>query len=379
MTMRRAFTLIEASIAVALGMVVAITLFAGLRVSLGCVSAADRMAVQNQLIAAAMLRLSDELDDWRSYDDPDDATAQPLRVGLDYAGRGKPFSSFREVWRNAGLQHAWSDDDHAWSAAEGRSWWRGCMGERGGSGTEWRTKPPRFGYYGISGASVRAGVTPSYIGYGTPPQPTQDSGAWLYDQQKGLYLALGFYGMADYLPNNSIFGWYEDPIEPPRKHPIPTAGGIPSYYLNNGGHGQEYNRVGAALRSPQSIYQATYNGIFAITAGNAVGASADLDTTIRFNRFAWGTWEGGSDDGIRLDMIDLFRRCEARPTMLALRPAHWPEVSARLMRTMHKAYFTNLCSVAWTDPITGASSTLRFTGFGTTLRGARRQRGLDAP
>ena len=110
-----------------------------------------------------------------------------------------------------------------------------------------------------------------------------------------------------------------------------------------------------------------------------IEATADLTQLVNRNRYAWITWEGLDPAGLQADVRDVFRKAESRSTLVPVGPTHWPMVTARLLRSVHKAYFTNLCTVAWVDPLTGESSELRFTGFGTTLRGARRSRGLDAP
>jgi hypothetical protein len=384
--MRHAFTLIEALIAIALGTIVSGMLFAGIRLAASCVTTADRLAVQNQLITSAMLQLSDELDSWEAFDDPADPAKQPFRTGLDGAGRGMPFCKFSDVWPASGIVNAWGDDPATWSPAEPASWWRGCMAER--CEGDFRNRQPRFGWYGISGASVPSGVTPTYGGYGAPPQPTSDSSEWAYDQQKGLYHALGFYVMADYLPANAIFAWYEDTAIPPQPNPWPTTSGIPCYFLIGGSSwpAQAYNRNAGATPTPQSVYQATYNGIFALVPRVAATPTVGLDEIINRNRYAWTTWEAWFNldglsqmDFLRKEVADLMSRCEARSEITPIRPAHWPSVTARVVRTLHKAYFTNLCTIAWISPQTGETSELRYSGFGTTLRGARIQRGLDAP
>ncbi|HYE07568.1 MAG TPA: prepilin-type N-terminal cleavage/methylation domain-containing protein [Planctomycetota bacterium] len=346
----RAFTLLELMIAIAIGAVIAGMVIAAARMASDCVTAGNRLAIENQLIGAGVLAACDEIDSWKAYDDPDGG--QPLRAMS--GPRGLPFTPLAQTWAAAGVAAAWDGGESAWSMHNPRAWWRGCMAERAGS-------DPVNGFYGVSGASVPIGEpAPTYARYGTPPQPPPVlSGAWQHDMVRGLEPALGMYGLIDYLPANAIYGYYGAP------NAWTTEGGVPHWMT-----------VGA-LPAPQALYPATYNDVFSIVPRNpaaGTGGPADIATTVRAR---WQTWEGGGS--LAANVRDLIDRNEHRDVLMPIAPAHWPRVSARIVRTIHKAYFTNACTVAWTSPLTGATSELRFTGFGTTLRGARQSRGLDGP
>ncbi len=355
----RAFTLVELMIAIALGAVIAGMVVAAARMAADCVAAGNRLAVENQLIGAGVLTLCDELDSWQAYDDPDGA--QPMRAAAS-DGRGLPFTPLAPSWSTARVVNPWDGGEMAWSAHNPRAWWRGCMAERAGG-------DPLAGFFGISGASIPLGdPAAAYAGYGTPTTaPPALSGAWQHDMARGLCDGLGFYGMIDYLPANAIFGWYTAPDGGT------TPGGVPHWLISGSG----FIKSAGALPAPQSIYNATYSDVFSIVPRNPRFAPGNADQVANAVRDCWVTWEGGGS--LAVNVLDLIDRNESRELLMPLAPTTWPRVEARIHRTIHKAYFTNACTVVWTSPVTGATAELRFTGFGTTLRGARQSRGLDLP
>jgi len=68
---RKAFTLIEVTIALGVGMFVVITAYAAIRSASQTIRAADRLALENRLLRAGFIYAMDELDYWSMYDDPD--------------------------------------------------------------------------------------------------------------------------------------------------------------------------------------------------------------------------------------------------------------------------------------------------------------------
>src|SRR5688500_7864805 len=78
-TRRSGFTLIELMVAIGIGSMIIYAAFVGLRASMQAVSACSRLGTENSLIRAGMMAAFDELDFWRSYDDPVDSTRQRLR------------------------------------------------------------------------------------------------------------------------------------------------------------------------------------------------------------------------------------------------------------------------------------------------------------
>jgi hypothetical protein len=70
-------------------------------------------------------------------------------------------------------------------------------------------------------------------------------------------------------------------------------------------------------------------------------------------------------------------RTSARTRLLEQKPEAWPEVSVSVARYLRLCRFSGQFKVSWSDPLSGEQAELRFTAMGTTLRGARRMRGLD--
>jgi hypothetical protein len=62
---------------------------------------------------------------------------------------------------------------------------------------------------------------------------------------------------------------------------------------------------------------------------------------------------------------------------LADLPTAWPDVRLGLRRTMHMGNITNYGWIRLVDPVTGVSEEVFMPVIGTTLRGARINRGLD--
>lgn len=66
-----------------------------------------------------------------------------------------------------------------------------------------------------------------------------------------------------------------------------------------------------------------------------------------------------------------------RGDFLPSRPANWPGLQVETRRYAVWSSYIDLCQIEVTSPITGESTRLSFWGVGTSLRGARQQRGLD--
>src|SRR5262245_39400014 len=113
--MRRAFTLIEMLIAVALGTVICYTVFAAFRMCSQTVTVANRIALENSLFRYAMLDALEDLDFWHSYDSLTDPSKRPLRSDNYYPATSPNSNPFREMW---------FDPDFRQDLP--RSWWRGA-------------------------------------------------------------------------------------------------------------------------------------------------------------------------------------------------------------------------------------------------------------
>jgi hypothetical protein len=66
-----------------------------------------------------------------------------------------------------------------------------------------------------------------------------------------------------------------------------------------------------------------------------------------------------------------------RGDYLPSRPVNWPGLQVETRRYAVWSSYIDLCQIEVTSPITGESTRLSFWGVGTSLRGARQQRGLD--
>lgn len=64
--------------------------------------------------------------------------------------------------------------------------------------------------------------------------------------------------------------------------------------------------------------------------------------------------------------------------LLPVKPIHWPGLRVETRRYVVWSSFIDLCQVEVRSPMSGETLRLSFWGVGTSLRGARQQRNLDA-
>lgn len=64
--------------------------------------------------------------------------------------------------------------------------------------------------------------------------------------------------------------------------------------------------------------------------------------------------------------------------VLLQKPNNWPTLHLISSRIMVYGAIVNLARVRWTNDVTGNTAELDFTGYSTTLQGARQQRRLPA-
>ncbi|HYE04130.1 MAG TPA: hypothetical protein VEL07_01305 [Planctomycetota bacterium] len=362
---RAAFTLIELILATAAGAVVIVAAAAALRVAAQTATTGERLATQNALIAAGLRGAFDELDFWTAYDDPLD----PARQGLRYATNavvapggmrrlGLPFAPFSATWPRVASAdpeavEGW-DDDAPWDAADPRAWWRGTMAERLDSDL-------RHGRYALFG-SCTSPMT--LAGYGVcAPAHT-----WLPRQMRGLKDALGFYGLCEYLPPNAIYSV----ITGEAADGATTPGGIAYEWVRPGGWLANGSGNCSNARGLESL---SFGSSFPMHPPQANPAWSGLDLLQTHRRHVL-TASWFTDTATLAAFVDT---TTARQEIMPLQPASWPKVEVAVTRSMMLRRFLALCRVRWSDPTTGDRAELAFCGFGSTLRGARRQRGLDAP
>ncbi|HYE05996.1 MAG TPA: prepilin-type N-terminal cleavage/methylation domain-containing protein [Planctomycetota bacterium] len=346
----RAYTLIELLIAVALGMVIMLAAVAAVRTAAGALTMANRIGAENALICAGFLAALDEIDDWRTYDDATPGSANLRLRDRDAArGYGLPFTPMRDGWPRDAVD-AWDGDAARWAVNHPDGRWRGNLAERIGTDL-------RFGRYAIF-ADVR---TPAMVGsqaYGAygPVQPR----TWLASQVRGLDHALGHYGLLEYLPPNQVLAWYD------------AAPGADEPTLQ-GGMSAQWATMNFWSDIPSFDPYASRSILPPAAATDGWSTAQLVDGHRRLYQTGWMTsWMPG-------DMSEFLRRSLASRPLLPLAPSAWPAVAIQVCRSARLYRFNTLCRVRWTSPITGESSDLAFSGFGTTLRGARQARGLDLP
>lgn len=373
-----AFTLIEVLIAVTMGIVLVYTATAAFRVAAQATTTANRMSLENAVLRAGYQIAHRDLDFWTNVDDPTIGRVG-LRAGA--SASGMPFTPFATSWPGAAISDAESavgfdPRDVAWSMGNPRMWWRGNMAEKNNSDL-------RFGRYSIvanrSGsltadklATVRSQTGVDGMGaavftdfsYGGPVQVPH---SWHYAQVSGLEKALGFYGLCDYMPSNAVYAYY-----------VPwdsgcNLGGMPKWLLDPGG---DFNNGDGGQQTPRGKYRNSYQTSYGIIDPRSTN---DLNELRKRHRRHYHLGYGSNlDPNTGESPQDGFNRISAIPDdHLAVRPQNWPGLNVSVQRFIKNTRFVNLARVTWTNPITGQTSELSFTGFGTTLRGARQQRNPD--
>ncbi len=349
---RSAYSLIEVLIAVALGGVIMVAAATAVRTATATLAMSNRIGSENALICAGFLAALGEVDGWRAYDDDRAGVAQGLRLrDRDQArGYGLPFTPLRDGWPTDAAD-AWDGDPARWAANRQDTWWRGNLAER--SGTDLR-----FGRYAIF-ADVRTPATVASSTYGTYGAVLPRT--WLANQVRGLDHALGYYGLLEYLPANQVLAWYDSAPGPDE----PTLAG---------GMGRAWPLANSWSDIPSFDPYASR----AIVPPNRTTDGWSAARLVDAHRMLYQTgWMSNFTPG---DMSDFLDRSRSTTTpLLALAPSAWPAVTIEICRSVRLYRFNTLCRVRWTSPITGATSDLAFSAFGTTLRGARQARGLDLP
>ena len=317
MPRRAAFTLIELMIALALSMVVVYTAFAALRVATQTITVCNRMSVENGLMRTGFFAVIDDLDHWTSYDDPSPSAPHPLRA------TGMPFAPL--VY------------DADFRVSEPKNWWRD------------------FGY---SSNSKRWG-SHELMARTDHPDATR---AWLPRQQELINQTIGHYGMVDYLPGNTIFSYFgangQVPEEFVRTDQPMGAVPDPRAYTN-------LHPGGTAENTPKDIWSLTHHTAYCITTSEFYRNKGY--NRFRFHQTAPAPWR----------YKDMQSQCRELHDFLPVRPANWPTLTTDMRRYLVWSHNMDVCQVQISSPITGESTRFSFWGIGTTLRGARMQRGLD--
>ncbi len=366
-THRHAFTLLELMIAIGLGMLIVFTATAAVRVAAQSVTKANRMSLENAILRAGFQSVHRDLDFWTNVDNPDMPNEQRLRLGM--VDKGLPFTPFSVSWPGAiaDTEDAVGYDPRAWAWAMGnpRMWWRGNAAEKNNTDL-------RFGRYSIFAnqePNLGANELATIIVTDTDPDtddivctyggPVQVPHSWIYAQIHGLTNALGYYGLCDYLPANALYAAYG-----PWVNGKTNLGGMPYWMVSPGGN---FNNGDGGQQTARGKYRNSYQTSYAIIDPRYTNNNNNLYNDHR-QRYHLGY--GSNENNIKN-----FNKMSAVPLdLLAARPENWPGLETSVQRFIKNTRFVNMARVTWTDPISGETAELSFSGFGTTLRGARQQR-----
>ncbi len=338
-----AFTLIEMIIALALGATLCMTTFSVVRVASQSVTVANQMSVENQLFRAGLSVALEDIDFWYPYDHPSDVTQQPLRSTAVPLGS----NPFRPMTIDARFDQSTP-----------KTWWRGLPV---GNFTK------RFGDYSMFAKCGYASV---------PAKPTGDAmRRWLPETFKRINDTLGHFALIDYLPANSMYQYFDDSGSGDRD------GQIPDEFLQCNGIGFDATsdpRTNPRMMMPtggfydiaRDIEFLTFSAAFPITANEEYLAKG-------VNRGAFADYylSGMVTDDWRT--TKLHEKCSHREQVQDLHPKHWPDVKVDLRRFFYHVRSLTLSTITMGNPLTGAVTKMQLSAVGTTLRGARQQRGLD--
>ncbi len=385
---RVAFTMIELIIAMAVGMIIVATTVAGVRAASQAVAVATRLSTENALMRSGIARAHDEVDFWTASDDPEKPDSdRPLKRAGGWAGLSfQPFTSTFAASSTGEEARGWDPDEKAWAAANPRSWLRGNLIEKDGTDL-------RFGRYAIfaNTASTLAASDFGVIsvanadplqpattyGYG----PTEPPRHWYYRQVSGLAHALGFYGLLEYLPANSMYVFYgpaggavaanSTPGDAFKDDSITNLGGISQWCIHPGGN--HFNNGDGGQQTSRGKYRNTYATSYGFVDPSSSPINGNQNALADESRRHWSL---GYDNNAG-SQADFNLKTAVSNRLLTLKPAHWPDVVTSVQRFIKNARHATISRVRWISPLTGDSAELSYASFGTTLRGARQQRRPD--
>jgi len=393
----RGFTLLEITVAVAIGTLILYTAYAGFRVSTQTVTLCNRMSLENRLMTAGMLRAIDDVDFWTDLDREGHV---PLRTiprkainghsggydpdGADSLSLPQPFTPFASSWQPGlnqipAVSNVYQGD---WRPDDPRTWYRGdgflfLQGNQRPEDSVWGN----YGLFSGVDANVTHGNASVTVGAlaGTTGVPV-DRYTFTAAQHKGLKYALGFYGWWDYLPANAIIDWSDrngtratKPFELRERYE--GEGDRPPSNIGQFSSGFRGIWISGNER-PQSRSSYLWEQVLCISAPRPNDATNEV---MRLNR-----WMAGHGDFINesASPISVVLSAISRPAdMDAQRPGDWPRVTAEVRRYKIFARTSQDCFVRMFDPATGKMVELDFRTVGSTLRGARLQRrtGVEGP
>lgn len=398
---RHGFSLVEVLISISLALVIIGTVYAGFQMATQSITTAERLALENRLMTAGLYIAIDEADSWRALDRPG---REPLRTtpsktidvwsggytadGSDWQQLPQPFTPLADSWPLSGAALPFEPD--RWAPHNPATWFRGDGGYypgrdhsgKGMGGFAAHTDESGYGNYAIfENAATRVREQSS----GGATVNLDAIQRWLPNQHKGLKYALGFYGWMDYLPANAMVHYYDVhngrgtmPIElRERQHGV--AGNFRDI-RSLGRHGTLATQLSTNGGSLAGYLSHAHTGSErAVTRGmqwsNPFGISS---TEPWINRVQVPGVDGPGVEYVFLRATLIADLAAAEP-VIATHPEHWPEISVDVRRFMDWGAINTYCYIRLVDPVTGLSRQVFFPTLGSTLRGARLSRGLDAP
>ncbi|MBA3686011.1 MAG: prepilin-type N-terminal cleavage/methylation domain-containing protein [Planctomycetes bacterium] len=367
----RGFTLVELLVSLALGLIIALTAWAGFRVAAKTLGVAQNLSRENRVLVEGYGQAMTECDFWYAEDDPFDAAGQPQRQRIDDAGNpaiaspgttGWPFFFDVSEETTFGQPFAPVDlSDEFWNlnVSDPRTWSRqGCY------------KAPNFNGW-LTGSYAQVGC----IGH---PDP---EGEWMHVEQDRMYSNLGWNGYLDYLPNPWIIGYYLG-----REGPgAPTTDSEGSPVRGSGDFAEMYT-------FPRPLWLISMNG-FEIYPSSGLSPETALGrmgvhlygiTTCFAPRTGWVA-DGAAPAYVRVSQRSIVNRwsewapleprLHASLPHLSLTQDGWPQAKVKVIRRSGVHGFGRVeALVGVANPTTGAVREFSFTPIDTSLRGARQQR-----
>ena len=370
---RAAFTLVEVMIATALGVTIIGTAFAAFRVASQAATVANRLSLENAMLRAGFSKAEEELDFWQAYDDPQQPALEQLRTARDAGAHGlhglafAPMAALLTASANpAHMEDALGWSPSTWLPHDPRSWFRGNMAEKYNSSLP-------FGRYAIfsnvdDAPALSGGALPGYKVVGVPHH-------W-HDRQVQCFLANGsFFQLCEYLPPNAIYAYMQG------SDGSTNAGGIPKFAITPG-DSQHFCNTDGDQRNARGKYRQTYRTSWALAPADKGLSVQNTDPTFVAQAFTdrWALQRRYFETGYAsapADMQGFVDLTTITTPLLDQAPANWPRVQVSVNRFVKNARCVALFRLRITNPLTGTTSELSFTGFGTTLRGARQQRFFD--
>ncbi len=384
------FTLIEMLIAIALGVVIITTCAAGFRVASQSISVANRLALENTLMRSGYFAAVEEADYWESFDDPNatPAPATSLRgsASLTYHGvataRGMAFTPLTQMGftcaapTNSEADRGW-DSAYQWPASDPRGWYHGQIPEF------MHNIDGKFGFYEVfthlssapNLSSTALVQSANLVAYGVAsPLHT-----WLPNQLEGMKNALGYYGLYDYFPANTFFGYYghgdwgDQSLSHEWSNPDSPNTASPNgslFKLSGFSQGYDYSTVNGRNNNTNSV------SFPIVPASGFTEFRTDtlaVQDLVSRNHSSWvtNTYQAA---GTSAGVSGFLGNALVRTPLMTSRPAYWPELRVQVARYANQSRFATLCRISWRSPLTGATAEAAFTVLSTTLRGARQQR-----